>query len=310
MGYIAHQDPLPMGYPRQDYWHTCHFLLQRIFPTRNRTHVSWIGRRILYPLATREANNSRVLGKKEVKFGLWEWYWQRALKTTGWEVRTLAPKTSFIFHIRLEKAPFDQFLSDLKISPFLKIPVWKRKHSTACAVLLLVTQSCPTLWDPMDCSPPGFTVRGDSPGKNTEVGCHALLQGIFPTQGSNPGLPHCRWILYHLSHQGSSRILEWVACPFSRGSSWPKNRTGVSCVAGRFFTSWATGEAHNTASVQFGSVSQSCLTLCDPMNRSTPGLPVHHQLPKFTQTHVHQVSDAIQPSHPLWPPFPPVPNPS
>ena len=51
--------------------------------------------------------------------------------------------------------------------------------------------------------------------------------------------------------------------------------------------------------VQFSSVSQSCPTLCDPMNRSTPGLPVHHQLPEFTQTHVHRVSDAIQPSHPL-----------
>ena len=63
-------------------------------------------------------------------------------------------------------------------------------------------------------------------------------------------------------------------------------------------------------SVQFSSVAQSCPTLCDPMNRSTPGLPVHHQLPEFTQTHVHQVSDAIQPSHPLSSPSPPVPNPS
>ena len=53
--------------------------------------------------------------------------------------------------------------------------------------------------------------------------------------------------------------------------------------------------------VQFTSVAQSCLTLCDSMNRSTPGLPVHHQLPKFTQTHVHQVCDAIQPSHPVVP---------
>ena len=56
------------------------------------------------------------------------------------------------------------------------------------SVLCLVTQSCPTLWDPMHCSPPGSSVHGDSPGKNTGVGCHALLQGIFPTQGSNPGL--------------------------------------------------------------------------------------------------------------------------
>ena len=61
---------------------------------------------------------------------------------------------------------------------------------------------------------------------------------------------------------------------------------------------------------QFSSVAQSCLTLCDPMNRSTPGLPVHHQLPESTQTHVHRVGDAIQPSHPLLSPSPPAPNPS
>jgi len=63
-------------------------------------------------------------------------------------------------------------------------------------------------------------------------------------------------------------------------------------------------------SVQFSSVTQSCPTLCNPMNRSTSGLPVHHQLPEFTQTHVHQVSDAIQPSHPLSSPSPPAPSPS
>ena len=61
----------------------------------------------------------------------------------------------------------------------------------------------PTLCDPMDCILPGSSVHGDSPGKNTGGGCHALLQGIFPIQGSNPGLPHCRWILYCLIHQGS-----------------------------------------------------------------------------------------------------------
>ena len=64
------------------------------------------------------------------------------------------------------------------------------------------------------------------------------------------------------------------------------------------------------SSVQFSSVTQSCPTLCDPMNRSTPGLLPHHQLPEFTQTHVHPVSDAIQPSHPLSSPSPPAPNPS
>ena len=62
-------------------------------------------------------------------------------------------------------------------------------------------------------------------------------------------------------------------------------------------------------SVQFSSVTQSCPTLCNPMNRSTPGLPVHHQLPEFTQTHVHRVNDAIQPSHPLSSPSPPAPIP-
>ena len=80
-------------------------------------------------------------------------------------------------------------------------------------MLCLVIQSCPTLCDSMDCSPPGSFVHGGSPGKNTGVDLHALLQGIFPTQGSNPGLLHCRWILYQLSHKGSPRILEWVAYP-------------------------------------------------------------------------------------------------
>ena len=77
----------------------------------------------------------------------------------------------------------------------------------------------------------------NSPGQNTGVDSCSFLQGIFPTQGSNPGLPHCRQILYQLSHQGSPEILEWVAYPFSRGSSRPRNRTGISCIAGRSFTS-------------------------------------------------------------------------
>ena len=151
-----------------------------------------------------------------------------------------------------------------------------------------------------------------------------------------------------MSHKASPRKPEWVAYPFSSGSSWPRNQTRVSCAAGCFFTNWAIREApiksllpnwwerdHNSTeveqipshpffllffipyfiqlniycrvSVQF---TQSCLTLCDPMNRSTLGLPVHHQPPEFTQSHVHWVSDAIQPSHPLSSPSPPAPNPS
>ena len=100
----------------------------------------------------------------------------------------------------------------------------------------------------MNCSLPGFSVYGDSPSKNTGVGCHALLQEIFPTQGSNPVLPHC-WILYCQRHQGSPRI-EWVAYPFSRGYSQPRNWIGVSCIAGRFFTSELPGKPHICVSVQ------------------------------------------------------------
>ena len=91
------------------------------------------------------------------------------------------------------------------------------------------------------------------------------------------------------------------------------NSLSNKCIA----TIFPTGFAHflsvshfGNPSVQFSSVAQSCPTLFDPMNRSMPGLPVHHQLPEFTQTHVHQVSDVIQPSHPLSSPSPPAPNPS
>ena len=80
-------------------------------------------------------------------------------------------------------------------------------------------------------------------GQNTGVSSLYVFQGIFPTQGLNPGLPHCWQILYQMSHKGSPRILEWVAYPFSREPSWPRNQTRVSCIAGRFFTNWAIREA-------------------------------------------------------------------
>ena len=96
---------------------------------------------------------------------------------------------------------------------------------------------CLTVCDLMHCSPQ------NSPGQNTGVGSLSLLQGIFPTQESNQGLLHCRQILYQLSHKGSPRILERVAYPFSSRSSQPRNRTRVSCIAGRFFTNWAIMEA-------------------------------------------------------------------
>ena len=86
--------------------------------------------------------------------------------------------------------------------------------------------------------PHGLYSPWSSLGQNTGAGSLSLLQGIFPTQGSNPGLPHCRRILYQLSHKGSPRKLEWVAYPFSRGSSRLRNWTRVSCIAGGFFTNW------------------------------------------------------------------------
>ena len=126
-----------------------------------------------------------------------------------------------------------------------------------------------SLW-PYGLLPTRLICPWDFPGKNTGVGCHFLLQGIFPTQGSNKGLPHCRQTLYYpLSHQGvvkslnrvwlcnpvdcsppgssvhgilQARILEWVAISFSRGSSWPRDRTQVSHIAGRCFNLWATRE--------------------------------------------------------------------
>ena len=84
-----------------------------------------------------------------------------------------------------------------------------------------------------------------------------------------------------------ARTLELVAISSSRGSSQPRDRTWVSCRASRSF--------------QFSSVAQSCPTLCDPTDCSMPGFPVYHQLPEPTQTHVHRISDAIQPSHPVVP---------
>ena len=99
--------------------------------------------------------------------------------------------------------------------PIYHHPKGRTDHSSKClqsTVYLILPwacvrgkslQLCPTLCDPMNCNPPGSSDHGDSPGKNTGVGCHALLQGIFLPQESNQGLLHCRWILYQLSYQGS-----------------------------------------------------------------------------------------------------------
>ena len=145
----------------------------------------------------------------------------------------------------------------------------------------------------------------DSPGKNTS------------------GLPFPSPM-----HESESEVAQscptlatpWTSAhqaPPSMGFSRQKFWSGVSQVkplcwqtsfCDRIIHTPAT--THMIVSVQFSSVAQSCPTLCDPMNRSTPGLPVHHHLPEFTQAHIHQVGDAIQPSHPLSSPSPPAPNPS
>ena len=109
----------------------------------------------------------------------------------------------------------------------------------------------------------------DSLGKNTGVSCHSLLQGIFPTWGLNPGLLHCRQILYHQSHQGSPRILEWVAYPFSRGTSQP----GSPALQADSLPPELPRKAYPVAAA--AALLQSCPTLCDPMDSSPPGSSVH-----------------------------------
>ena len=104
--------------------------------------------------------------------------------------------------------------------------------------------------------PHGLYSPWNSPGQNTGVGSLSLLQGIFPTQGSNPGPLHYRWIRYQLSHKGSPRTLEWVAYPFSSASSQPRNQTRVSCIVGEFFTNWVIREVH--ISLNYTTIIKFC----------------------------------------------------
>ena len=103
------------------------------------------------------------------------------------------------------------------------------------------SESCSVVSDSLQ--PHGLYSPWNFPGQNTGVGSLSCLPGIFPAQGLKPGLLHCRRILYQLSHKGSPRILEWVVYPFSSRSSWPRNRTRVSCIAGGFFTNWTIRKA-------------------------------------------------------------------
>ena len=144
---------------------------------------------------------------------------------------------------KIEKAGLKLKIQKTKIMASSPITSWQIDGETMETVKVKVTQLFSTLW------PHGLYSPRNSPGQNSGVGSLSLLQGIFPTQGSNPGLPYCKWILYQLSHQGSPRILEWV--PFSSGSAQPWNWTRVSCIAGRFFTDWAIREAKQWESLFF-----------------------------------------------------------
>ena len=121
------------------------------------------------------------------------------------------------------------------------------------------------------------------------LACNAGDPGLIPGLGRSPG----EGVGYPLQYSWASLVAQLGRNP----AMW---ETQVQSL------DWEDP----LSSVQLSSVAQSCPTLCDPMNCSTPGLPVHHRLPEFTQTHVHRVGDAIQPSHPLSSPSPPAPNPS
>ena len=123
-------------------------------------------------------------------------------------------------------------------------------YALICGIYFSLSDLLGSLWQSLGQShglysmgPRGLYSSWNSPGQNTGVGNLSFLQGIFPTQGSNPALPHCGWILYQLSHKRSPRTLEWIAYPFSSRSSQPRNWTGVSCIAGGYFTNWAIREA-------------------------------------------------------------------
>ena len=126
--------------------------------------------------------------------------------------------------------------------------------------------------------PHGLYSPWNSLGQSTRVGSLSLLQGIFPMQGLSQDLPHCRWILYQLNHQGSPRVLEWVAYPFSTGSSRLRNWTGVSSIAGGFFANWAIMGLNKcliTCFNQYGIVQSifTVLKICTVLPANSPPPP-------------------------------------
>ena len=141
---------------------------------------------------------------------------------------------------------------------------------------------------------------------------HVLLHSVPPALQEATTDPHLHWRLLDTHREVWFSLLHSICQQIWKTQQWPQDwKRSVFIPSQRNPISknaQTTAQLHSSQSVS--SVTQSCPTLCDPMNCSTPGLPVHHQLLEFTQTHVHRVGDAIQPSHPLSSPFPPAPNPS
>ena len=127
----------------------------------------------------------------------------------------------------------------------------------------------------MDCSPPGSSVHGDSPGKNAAVGCHALLQGIFLTQGLNPGLPHCRRILYHLSHQRSPAAAAAKSLQLCPTVCDPIDGSPPGFPSLGFSRQEYWSGLPFPSPMRESEVARSCPTLSDPVNCSPPVSSIH-----------------------------------
>ena len=144
-----------------------------------------------------------------------------------------------------------------------------------------------------------LTTKQKQKDLSVQLSCSVMSGSLRPHELQHTRLP--------CPQNSLVRILEWIPIPFSREPSWPRDQTQLFCIAGRFFNhlSHKGSPLNHQGSPQIRdccwSVSQSCPTLCSPMDCSTPGFPVLHYLPKFAQTPVHWVDDAIQPSNPLSP---------
>ena len=161
---------------------------------------------------------SIVLRKRKQKFRN-NWIYKDCIALTVW-IKILA---KLIYFSWLQSFGLHHFSPELAANVF-------------CTVSLYESESCSVVFNSLQ--PHGLYRGPEFSRPECLVGSLSLLQGTFTTQGLNPGLPHCRRILYQLSHKGSPGILEWVAYPFSSGSSWPGNQTRVSWTADRFFSNW------------------------------------------------------------------------